>query len=158
MEILSWHVLFSILWSIHLCHWLQLWIAVACCYHAPNLLNNVSVSLFTWSSLLPCVLLVIHAPYDYAIAMLSFIFMPSYCWLPCHAMYCSVVSGSSSPTCLLIVVSAMSCYFHQVWICHITCYVYMGAIISSVPFWLVISRGLWLYAISRFMPCLFFPW
>ena len=37
-----------------------------------------------------------------------------------------------------------------------TCYVYMGAIISSDPFWLVVSKGLLLYALSRFMPCLVF--
>ena len=49
----------------------------------------------------------IHAPYELALAIFSFIIMSSYCWLPCHTMYCSVVSGSSSPTCLLIVVPAM---------------------------------------------------
>ena len=52
-------------------------------------------------------LVVIHVPYDYAIVMHSFIFMRSYCWLHFHAMFCSVVSGSSSPTCLLIVISTM---------------------------------------------------
>ena len=35
-----------------------------------------------------------------------------------------------------------------------TCYVYMGAIMSSDPFWLMVSKGLLLYALSRFMPCL----
>ena len=35
-----------------------------------------------------------------------------------------------------------------------TCYVYMGAIIFSVPFWLMVSKGLLLYALSRFTPCL----
>ena len=35
-----------------------------------------------------------------------------------------------------------------------TCYVYMGAIIFSVPFWLMVSKGLLLYALSRFIPCL----
>ena len=34
-----------------------------------------------------------------------------------------------------------------------TCYVYMGAIISSYPFWLMVSKGLLIYALSRFMPC-----
>ena len=34
-----------------------------------------------------------------------------------------------------------------------TCYVYMGAIISSNPFWLMVSKGPFLYALSRFMPC-----
>ena len=35
-----------------------------------------------------------------------------------------------------------------------TCYVYMGAIISSDPFWLMVSKGLLFYALSRFMLCL----
>ena len=30
----------------------------------------------------------------------------------------------------------------------------MGAIISSVPFWLMISKGLLIYDFSRIMPCL----
>ena len=33
-----------------------------------------------------------------------------------------------------------------------TCYVYMGAIVFSDPFWLMVSKGLLLYALSRFMP------
>ena len=94
--------------SIHACPWLHLWVAVDCRNLAPNLLNNVAASLLTLSSVLPCVLLVIHAPYELALAMLSFINMPYYCWFPFHAMYCSVVSGTSSSTCLLIVVPAMS--------------------------------------------------
>ena len=32
----------------------------------------------------------------------------------------------------------------------------MGAIISSDPFWLMVSKGLLIYATSRFIPCLFF--
>ena len=39
-----------------------------------------------------------------------------------------------------------------------TCYVYMGAIISSDPFWLMVSKGLLLYALSSFMPCIALPW
>ena len=35
-----------------------------------------------------------------------------------------------------------------------TCYVYMVAIVSSDPFWLMVSKGLLLYALSRFMHCL----
>ena len=92
---------------IHPCPWLHLQPAVACGNLALKLLNNVVVSLLTLSSVLPCVLLVIHAPYELALAMLSFINMYSYCWSPCHAMYCLVVSCTSSPTCLLIVVPAM---------------------------------------------------
>ena len=38
-----------------------------------------------------------------------------------------------------------------------TFYVYMGAIISSDPFWLMVSKGLLLYALSSFMPCLALP-
>ena len=112
LEIFTKVVLLHMSCSIHPCPWLHLLPDVACCYHAPNLLNNVDVSLLTLSSVLRCVFLVIHAPYELALAILSFTNMYSYCWLPCHAMYCSVVSGSSSPTCLLIVVPAMSYYFH----------------------------------------------
>ena len=100
--------------SIHPCPWLHLLIVVDCSYLALKLLNNVSISLITWSSVLPCVLLVIHAPYELALAMLRFINISSYCWLPCHAMDCSVVSCTSSPTCLLIVVPAMYCYIESV--------------------------------------------
>ena len=32
-----------------------------------------------------------------------------------------------------------------------TCYVYMGAILSYVPFWLIISKGVLFYAISSFI-------
>ena len=35
-----------------------------------------------------------------------------------------------------------------------TCYVYMGAIVFSYPFRLMVSKGLLLYALSSFMPCL----
>ena len=38
-----------------------------------------------------------------------------------------------------------------------TCYVYMGAIIYSVPFWLMFSKGILLYAFSRIIPCLYLP-
>ena len=37
-----------------------------------------------------------------------------------------------------------------------TCYVYMGAIICSDPFWLMANKGVLLYALSRVMPCLVF--
>ena len=36
--------------SIHPCPWLHLWPAVGCCNLAPNLLNNVVVSLLTLGS------------------------------------------------------------------------------------------------------------
>ena len=38
-----------------------------------------------------------------------------------------------------------------------TSYVYMGAIISYGPFWLMVSKGLLLYALSSFVPCLALP-
>ena len=62
---------------------------IACCsllYLAPDLLNNVAVSLLTLSSVLPCALLVIHAPYELDLAMLSFINMSS--TVDCLAMPC----------------------------------------------------------------------
>ena len=133
---------------------------IACCsllQSCSKLLNNVAVSLLTLSSMLPCLFLGIHALYELAIAVLSFINIPSYCWSPCHAMYCSVVSGSSSPTCLLIVVSAMSCYFHQVWICHITCHDSMDATMFSVDLWNAFSKEVLLSAFSTSMPCLILP-
>ena len=103
LEMFTKDVLLYMSCYIHSCPWLYFWPAVTCCYLAPNLLNNVDVCLLTLSSMLPWLLLVIHAPYELVLAILSFINMSFYCWLPCHAMYCSVVSGSSSPTCLLIV-------------------------------------------------------
>ena len=93
--------------SIHPCPWLHLYLAIDCSYLAPKLLNNVAVSMLTLSSVLPCVLPVIHAPYEHVLAILSFTNMSYNCYLPCHAMKCSVVSGTNSPTCLLIVVPAM---------------------------------------------------
>ena len=35
-----------------------------------------------------------------------------------------------------------------------TCYVHMVAIVFSDPFWRMVSKGLLLYDLSRFMPCL----
>ena len=35
-----------------------------------------------------------------------------------------------------------------------TCYVYMGAIISSGPFWLMVSKGLLSSEFRRTLPCL----
>ena len=67
--------------------------------------------------------------------------------MPCNGL----VSGTSSPTCLLIVVPAKSESVNE------TCYVYMGAIISYDPFWLMVSKGLLLYALSSLIPCLALP-
>ena len=107
LEMFTKDVLLYMSCSIHPCSWLHFYPSVGCCNLAPKLLNNVAVSLLTLSSMLPWLLLVIQAFYELVLAMLIFINMSSYCWSPCHAMYCSVVSGTSSPTCLLIVVPAM---------------------------------------------------
>ena len=75
-----------LLCSIHTFLWLQLWISVACDYHALLLLNNVVAILLTLSSVLPCVLLVLYASYDHVLAMSSCKNVSSYCWLPFDAM------------------------------------------------------------------------
>ena len=113
--------------------------------------------LLTWSPFLPCVLLVIHAPYELALAMFSFLNVFSYCWLPCDAMYCFLVSGLSLESCYHKSIYAMLCFSSKSEIVNKTCYVYMGAIISYVPFWLMFSRGLLFYEFSRIMPCLYVP-
>ena len=71
-------------------------------------------------------------------------------------MKCLVLSASSSQTCLHNSVYAMSSFSAKSESVNETCYVYMGAIIFSLPFWLMVIKGLWLYALSRFMPCLVF--
>ena len=70
-------------------------------------------------------------------------------------MQCFVVSGMSSQCCYHNFVYVMLYFSAKSETVNKTCYVYMGAIISSVPFWLMISKGLLFYAFSRFMPCLF---
>ena len=86
-------------------------------------------------------------------------------------MQCLVLSASSSQTCLhnsvyaMLSFSAKSESVNEAGYVYIgaiissesvneTCYVYIGAIISSDPFWLMVSKGLLLYALSRFMSCL----
>ena len=83
--------------------------------------------------------------------LLDHVFLLDVC-LVCHAMPCvECIELANMPT-----------YFY---LCHIqfsaksesvneTCYVYMGAIIFSVPFWLLVSKGLLLYTLSKFIPCL----
>ena len=68
----------------------------------------------------------------------SFINMPSCCRYACFVMHCSVLSESSSPSLRPV---------------NETCYVYMVAIISSRPFWLMVSKGLLSYAFSRILSC-----
>ena len=81
--------------------------------------------------------------------------MFGYCWYACFVMQCFVMSGMSSQSCYHNSVYAMLCFSAKSETVNKTCYVYMGAIISSVPFWLMFSKGLSFYAFSRIMPCLF---
>ena len=93
--------------------------------------------------LLPCVLLVIYVPHELDLPMLSFINMPSYCWLPCHATFRTVVSCPSSSTCLRIVVPAMFdvCILWG-WCLHVfcatSCHLYSGVfhVFLSSMWWL----------------------
>ena len=85
------------------------------------------------------------------LAVYSFYDMPSWWMYAYFIMRYSVVSASSSRRCLHNYFNAMLCLLKSV---NETCYVYVGAIIFSVPFWLMVSKGLLLYALSRFMPCL----
>ena len=146
------------LFYIHPCPFSHLYPDVAFCYLALNLLNNVAVSLLTLSSVFPCVLLVFYVPYGLALAILSFIIMPSYCWMPSHAMKCFVISDLSSRRCLHNSVYVMLSFSAKSESVYETCYVYMCAIISSVPFRLVISKGLLIYAFSIFTPWICFLW
>ena len=102
------------------------------------------------------VVVVDHSCYELALAMVSFINMPSCCRYACFVMNCFMVSESSSPRCLQNTVSAMLCFLLSLKPVNETCYVYMVAIISSVPCWIMVSKGLFFYEFSRFMPCLFF--
>ena len=69
-------------------------------------------------------------------------------------MHCFVVSESSSQRGLHIIISAMLCFLLSLKPDNETCYVYMLAIISSGPFWLMVSKGLLSCAFSRTLPCL----
>ena len=72
-------------------------------------------------------------------------------------MTCSVVSASSSLTCLLDICFAMFQFFTKSESVNDNCYVHVVAIVFSDPFWLMVSKRLLLYALSRFMPCLALP-
>ena len=63
-----------------------------------------------------------------------------------------MVSGLSSQSFYRESVYAMLWFSAKSETVNKTCYVYMGAIISSVPFWLMVSKRLLLYVLSRFMP------
>ena len=98
-----------------------------------------------------------RASYVVVLAMDSFINMPSCCRYAWFVMHCSVVSASSSQRGLHINISAMLCFLLSLKPDNETCYVYMVAIISSDPFWLMVSKGLLSYAFSRILPCLVLP-
>ena len=112
----------------------------------------------TWVSVLPCVLLGIHVSYELDLAMLSFLNMPTFCWLPCYAMKCFVVSGMSLQRCYHESISAMLCFSSKSETDHITCHVCMGATIFSIHLWAKFSKGYLIYVPSTSMPCLFLPW
>ena len=61
-------------------------------------------------------------------------------------MQCLVMSELSLQRCLHNSVYAMLSFSAKSETVYETCYVYMGAIISSVPFWLLITKGLLLSA------------
>ena len=110
--------------------------------------------MLTCYSILPWMLLVIHTCYELALAMVSFINMPACCGYACFVMQGFLMSVLSSQRCLHNSVYGMLCFSAKSETVNKTCYVYMGAIISSVLFWLMISKGILFYAFSRFMPCL----
>ena len=89
------------------CYALPVHHAHAFCFLGEVLQHVVLVLAICLVAVLDRLLLVFHAPYERALAMISFINMPSYYWLPCHAMFCYVVSYTSSLTCLHNSVSAM---------------------------------------------------
>ena len=60
--------------------------------------------------------------------------MSSYCELPSKAMKCFVMSDLSSQRCLRNSVYALLSFSAKSVSVYETCYVYMGAIIYSVPF------------------------
>ena len=107
---------------------------------------------------MPWLLLVIHASYELSLAMVSFMKMSSCYWYAYIVMQCFVVSGMSSRSCYHSSAYAMLCFSAKSETVNKSCYVYMGAIISSVPFWLMISKGLLFYVFSRIMPCLYLLW
>ena len=67
-------------------------------------------------------------------------YMPSCCRYAWFVMHCSVVSASSSQRGLHINISAMLCFLLSLKPDNETCYLYMLAIISSGPCWLMVSK------------------
>ena len=75
--------------------------------------------------------------------------------LVCHAMLCSeCIEFVNMPTRYLF---CMLQFFTKSVSVFVNCYVHMLAIVFSDPFWLMVTKGLLLYALSSFMPCLAFP-
>ena len=72
----------------------------------------------------------------------------------CFVMQGFVMSDLSSQSSLHNSVYAMLYFSAKSESVNKTCYVYMGAIISSDPFRLMVSKGLLFYAFSSFMLCL----
>ena len=72
-------------------------------------------------------------------------------------MQCLVVSASSSQSCLRNSVLPCSGFSAKSESVNETCYVHMGAIVFSDPFWLMVSKGLLLYALSSSITCLALP-
>ena len=100
----------------------------------------------------------IHASYELVLSMVRFMNMSAFYWYAYIVIQCFVVSGMSLQSCLHESVYAMLCFSAKSKTVNKTCYVYMGAIVFSVPFWLMIIKGLLIYASSRNMPCLGVLW
>ena len=96
----------------------------------------------------------IHACYEIVLAMVSFMNMSYFYFYDYLVMQCLVVSESSSQRCLHNSIYAMPSFFAKSESVNETCYVYMGAILSCDPFWLIVRKGLLLHALSRVMPCI----
>ena len=76
--------------------------------------------------------------------------------LVCHAMTCGeCIELVNMPTWICFAMFQFSAKSESV---NETCYVHMVAIVSSDPFWLMVSKGLLLYALISFIPCLALPW
>ena len=75
--------------------------------------------------------------------------------LICHAMLCSEwIELVNMPTRYLI---CMLQFFTKSVICLCFCHVHMLAIVFFDPFWLKVTKGLLLIALSSFMLCLALP-
>ena len=83
----------------------------------------------------------LHVPYELALAMFSFVNVSSYCWLPCDAMKCFVVSGMSLQSYYHESVFAKLSFSSKSETDHITCHVCIDAIILSMHLRLKFSKG-----------------